>query len=237
MFRLPRASHALFIARASSEMPVATRSMRSASNVAARAIAWGKTVARPARATPCSASFHHGNRGMPSRSTGSARSIISETFSSRVSRPTRSSIRFSTGRSGLRKGRSAGACARTPRGSATARARGARRARARRGVMVFLRWRRDHTAGNRRASTKRRLELSGRRGPRPSRSRSRARPSTPRPSPRGARSTRRGRRRGARCGSGRRPPGRRRGGVRGTRATAIASSTLLCRGGLRAAGR
>ena len=37
-------------------------------------MACGNTVARPARATPCSASFHHGKRGMPRRSTGSARS-------------------------------------------------------------------------------------------------------------------------------------------------------------------
>ena len=75
----------VFFARASSEIAVATRSMRSPSHVAARPIACGNTVARPARATPCSASFHQGNFGMPSRSTGAARSIISETFSSSVS--------------------------------------------------------------------------------------------------------------------------------------------------------
>ena len=119
------------MARASSEMAVATRSMRSVSQVAARPIACGKTVARPARATPCSASFHQGKAGMPSRSTGAARSISNETFSSSVRRATRSEARCSSGRSGLRNAGPAGSSARAAHGAAKATVRntGTRRGR------------------------------------------------------------------------------------------------------------
>ncbi len=58
MLWLPSRNDSSCFARASIEVAVATRSMRSVSHVAARPIACGKTVARPARATPCSASLH-----------------------------------------------------------------------------------------------------------------------------------------------------------------------------------
>ena len=57
--RWPLAWARLNLARASSEIAVAIWRISAGSNVAARPIACGKTVARPARATPCSASFHH----------------------------------------------------------------------------------------------------------------------------------------------------------------------------------
>ena len=47
-----------YLARASVEMISASWWMRSVSHVAAMPIAWGKTVAYPERATPCSASLH-----------------------------------------------------------------------------------------------------------------------------------------------------------------------------------
>ena len=46
------------LARASSEIATAISCSRSAFHIAARPIACGKTVAMPARATPCSPSFH-----------------------------------------------------------------------------------------------------------------------------------------------------------------------------------
>src|SRR5438132_1108064 len=72
--------------------------MRLSSQVAARPIACGNTVAVPERATPCSASFHQLYCGMPSRSIAGATSFICETFSSRVMRLTRSCTRTSNGR-------------------------------------------------------------------------------------------------------------------------------------------
>src|ERR1035437_9594677 len=50
MLRLPRRRNSLFLARASSEIAVAIRKMRSGSHVAASPIGFGNTVARPRRA-------------------------------------------------------------------------------------------------------------------------------------------------------------------------------------------
>ena len=72
------------LARPSVAMTSATFCRYISSNMAANAIAWGKTVAVPARATPCSASFHQLYSGMPSRSMAGALYVIWKTFSSRV---------------------------------------------------------------------------------------------------------------------------------------------------------
>src|SRR6185369_2419183 len=82
-------------------MTSATSCISFVSQVAARPIACGKTVAYPARATPCSASFHQSYAGMPRRSIAGAPFIICETFSSSVMRETRSSTRASIGRLGF----------------------------------------------------------------------------------------------------------------------------------------
>src|SRR6266851_6298178 len=92
----------LYLARASVEITSATRWIRSVSQVAARPMACGKTVALPARATPCKPSFHQLYVGMPRRGTAAATSCICETFSSRVMRETRSFTRCSRGRLGSR---------------------------------------------------------------------------------------------------------------------------------------
>ena len=55
----------------------------------------GNTVAKPLRPTPCSASFHHSNRGTPNRSMAGEPFIISFAFSSSVSRFIKSSTRCS----------------------------------------------------------------------------------------------------------------------------------------------
>ena len=65
-------------------------------HVAARPMACGKTVAIPARPTPCRHSFHQSYAGMPRRSTGGAAFTICEVFSSRVIRARRSATRFLT---------------------------------------------------------------------------------------------------------------------------------------------
>src|SRR6266851_557243 len=65
-------------------------------------MACGKTVAFPARATPCKPSFHQLYAVMPRRGIGAATSCICETFSSRVMRETRSFTRCSRGRLGSR---------------------------------------------------------------------------------------------------------------------------------------
>src|SRR5438552_1890616 len=90
----------LYFARASVEITSATRWIRSVSHVAARPMAWGKTVAFPARATPCKPSFHQLYAGMPRREMPGATSCICATFSSRVMRETRSFTRCSRGRLG-----------------------------------------------------------------------------------------------------------------------------------------
>src|SRR6266705_2619558 len=94
----------LHLARASVEITSATRWTSSVSHVAARPMAWGKTVAFPARATPCSPSFHQLYAGMPRRGMAGATSCICEVFSSRVMRETRSFTRSSRGRLGSRYG-------------------------------------------------------------------------------------------------------------------------------------
>ncbi len=58
MPRSPRRTNSWCLARPSSPIAVATRVISAVSNDAAMPIACGKTVAVPARATPCSASFH-----------------------------------------------------------------------------------------------------------------------------------------------------------------------------------
>src|SRR6266704_2545649 len=98
----------LHLARASVEITSATRWTRSVSHVAARPMAWGKTVAFPARATPCRPSFHQLYTGMPRRGMAGATSCICEAFSSRVMRETRSFTRSSRGRLGSRYGAAAG---------------------------------------------------------------------------------------------------------------------------------
>src|SRR6266705_6273209 len=98
----------LHLARASVEITSATRWTRSVSHVAARPMAWGKTVAFPARATPCRPLFHQLYTGMPRRGMACATSCICEAFSSRVMRETRSFTRSSRGRLGSRYGAAAG---------------------------------------------------------------------------------------------------------------------------------
>src|SRR6266436_2895698 len=101
----------LYLARASVEITSATRWIKSVSHVAARPIAWGKTVAFPERATPCKPSFHQLYAGTPSRGIAAATSCICETFSSRVMRETRSFTRCSSGRPGSRYAARAGSFA------------------------------------------------------------------------------------------------------------------------------
>src|SRR6266567_1791796 len=98
----------LYLARASVEITSATRWTSSVSHVAARPMAWGKTVAFPARATPCSPSFHQLYAGIPRRGMAGVTSCICEVFSSRVMRETRSFTRSSRGRLGSRYGAPAG---------------------------------------------------------------------------------------------------------------------------------
>ena len=93
----------LCFARASIEITVATRCISAVSQLAARPMACGKTVARPAAATPWSPSLHQSYAGMPRRSMPGVVFIICATFSSSVRRPIRSATRTSTGRSGFWK--------------------------------------------------------------------------------------------------------------------------------------
>ena len=65
----------------------------------------GKVVDSPLRPTPCKASLHQSNCGMPSRSIAGEPFIISLAFSSSVSLPSRSSARSSAGRLGFWYGR------------------------------------------------------------------------------------------------------------------------------------
>ena len=58
------------MARASVEMVSPTECIKGVSQVAARPMAWGKTVAMPERATPCSPSFHQVYSGMPKPGNG-----------------------------------------------------------------------------------------------------------------------------------------------------------------------
>src|SRR5216117_3116990 len=101
----------LYLARASVEITSATRWIKSVSQVAARPMAWGKTVAFPARATPCKPSFHQLYAGMLRRGIAGATSCICETLSSRVMRETRSFTRCSKGRLGSRYAARAGSFA------------------------------------------------------------------------------------------------------------------------------
>jgi len=95
-------ANAWCFALASSEIAVATRKTRSVSKVAANPMACGKTVARPARATPCRHSFHQLYSGTSNRGMAAASYTICETFSSSVILETRSAARASIGRSGSR---------------------------------------------------------------------------------------------------------------------------------------
>ena len=63
----------------------------------------GNTVANPARATPCNASFHQLYGFMPNRSTGFDTSIIKEIFSSSVSSCNSNSALCSEGKEESRK--------------------------------------------------------------------------------------------------------------------------------------
>ena len=76
MPRRPRDANTLYFALPSVEMTSATRRTSPLSNVAASAIDCGNTVASPARATPCSASFHQWYGFIPRRSIA-GESIIS----------------------------------------------------------------------------------------------------------------------------------------------------------------
>ena len=87
--------------RASSLTAVNTWYSRASFHEAAIAIVIGNTVAKPFRPTPCSASFHHWNWGMPNRGMAGDESIISLTFSSSVKRPNKSSARCSAVRFGF----------------------------------------------------------------------------------------------------------------------------------------
>src|SRR5437016_4915506 len=98
-------------------MTLAMRNTRLESQVAAKPMACGNTVASPERATPWRPSFHQLYSGMARRSIAGARSIIWETFSSRVMRPTRSAARRSTGKLGSCQ---AGVCAVAPPATAAA---------------------------------------------------------------------------------------------------------------------
>src|SRR5580658_7959648 len=85
------------------------RCIISVSQLAASPMACGNTVASPARATPCSASFQKSYAAMFSRGIAGAPfwprpwkpSCICRTFSSSVMRETRSAARCSAGRSGF----------------------------------------------------------------------------------------------------------------------------------------
>ena len=61
----------------------------------------GKVVLSPLRPTPCRASLHQSNCGMPSLGMAGELFIISAAFSSRVRRPSKSSTRCSTGNAGF----------------------------------------------------------------------------------------------------------------------------------------
>src|SRR5580692_4727881 len=89
-------------------MTVAMRCMSAVSQVAAMPMDCGKLVAKPLRATPCSASFHQLYAGTPRRGMAAAASCIWLTFSSSVMRPTRSLARASGASAGLRYGQGEG---------------------------------------------------------------------------------------------------------------------------------
>ena len=96
----------LYLARASSEMAVATRPTSSSSKVAARPIVCGNTVARPLRATPCRASFHQLYSGMPSRGMAGAASSNCAIFSSGVIASSSAAMRSARGSAVSSQGRS-----------------------------------------------------------------------------------------------------------------------------------
>ncbi len=95
----------LYFARNSVAIACASRWSNASSNVAANPIACGNTVATPARATPCSPSFHQLYSGTPSRGIPSAVCPNCETFSSKViawtNKPARSSKLFDVSNQGL----------------------------------------------------------------------------------------------------------------------------------------
>ena len=77
----------------------------SGSQVAAMPIACGKTVANPARATPCRASLHQSYSVIPSRWMAGAWFCICPIFSFSVIRETRSLTRALSGSAGSWNGR------------------------------------------------------------------------------------------------------------------------------------
>src|SRR6266581_122437 len=178
----------LYLARASVEITSATRWTSSVSHVAARPMAWGKTVAFPARATPCSPSFHQLYAGMPRRGMAGATSCICEVFSSRVMRETRSFTRSSRGRLGSRYGAGSfvaglgeGACAAKRRVLSNTKSKTARSAKNRldtaeilsqsvRGVHSRLRWE-IRGSSRTRVSRLHRCEIEKRHARRPTRRR------------------------------------------------------------------
>ena len=84
-----------FLARASSLAAEKTLYTSSSSHDAAIIVVMGNTVVKPLRPMPCRASLHHWNWGIPNRGIAGDESIISFTFSSSVSRPSKSSARCS----------------------------------------------------------------------------------------------------------------------------------------------
>jgi hypothetical protein len=76
-------------------------------------MACGNTVAFPALATPCRASFHHSYAGMPSLSTAGEVFVSCDIFSSRVILVRRSLILVSTGMPGSWKVNSYAFCSLT----------------------------------------------------------------------------------------------------------------------------
>ncbi len=76
----------------------------SGSQVAAMPIACGKTVANPARATPCRASLHQSYSVIPNRWMAGAWFCICPIFSFSVIRETRSLTRALSGSAGSRNG-------------------------------------------------------------------------------------------------------------------------------------
>lgn len=93
-----------FLARASSLTAVNTLLISESLNDAAIPMQEGKTVARPFLPTPCRASLHQSNDGMPNRSMAGELFIIRLTFSSNVRREHMSFARSDEGRFGSWKG-------------------------------------------------------------------------------------------------------------------------------------
>jgi hypothetical protein len=92
------------LALASSDTIPKVSSTAWSSKVAANPMACGNTVAFPALATPCRASFHQSYLGIPNRSLAGESFIIREIFSSVVNRDNKSSALAAAGREGFFQG-------------------------------------------------------------------------------------------------------------------------------------